>query len=62
MRIDPRYYRPAEVDELLGDATKARTKLGWSHKTNFSDLVAEMVDYDLKTVAREVHRKDRAAS
>jgi len=44
--IDPRYYRPTEVDLLLGDPTKARTKLGWHHKTTFPELIAEMVEAD----------------
>jgi GDPmannose 4,6-dehydratase len=51
---DPRYLRPAEVDLLLGDATKARTQLGWQPKTSFEDLVATMVDYDLELARREV--------
>ena len=46
--IDPRYYRPAEVDLLIGDATKARKQLGWSPKTSFQDLVRLMVDADIK--------------
>lgn len=45
--IDPRYFRPTEVDLLLGDATKAKTQLGWSHHTQFPDLVREMVDADI---------------
>jgi len=61
VRIDPRYFRPTEVDELLGDATKARTVLGWHHKTAFKDLVAEMVESDLKLVERESWRQDRSA-
>jgi GDPmannose 4,6-dehydratase len=44
--IDPRYYRPTEVDLLLGDPAKAHSKLGWRHKTSFAQLVAEMVDAD----------------
>lgn len=47
VRIDPRYFRPAEVDHLVGDASKARARLGWSHTIGFSDLVAEMVQADL---------------
>jgi GDPmannose 4,6-dehydratase len=62
VRVDPCYYRATEVDELLGDPTKARSKLGWSHKTNFSDLVAEMVTSDLEAVANDAGRKDRTAS
>jgi GDPmannose 4,6-dehydratase len=45
--IDPNYFRPTEVDLLLGDPTKAREKLGWTHKTGFKDLVREMVQRDL---------------
>lgn len=59
VRIDPRYYRPTEVDELLGDSSKARSTLGWKHETSFSDLVKEMVASDLAYVARET-RNNRA--
>ena len=55
VKVDPHYFRPTEVDALLGDATKARTRLGWTPATDFSALVAEMVDEDL-----EVARRDRA--
>jgi GDPmannose 4,6-dehydratase len=48
VRIDPRYFRPAEVEQLLGDATKARTKLGWEPQTRFRDLVTKMVRADCK--------------
>jgi len=51
--IDPRYYRPAEVDTLLGDATKAKQKLGWTPKVNFRELVAEMAREDLHEAKRE---------
>jgi len=61
VRIDPRYFRPTEVDELLGDPTKARDRLGWSHKTSFKDLVAEMVASDINLVKRESWRNDRSA-
>jgi GDPmannose 4,6-dehydratase len=61
VRIDPRYFRPTEVDELLGDASKARTKLGWTHKTTFTELVTEMVQSDLAAVDQEIWRNDRAA-
>ncbi len=48
VKIDPAYFRPAEVDTLVGDATKARKKLGWSHKTSFNELVQMMVEADLQ--------------
>ncbi|MCE2510792.1 MAG: GDP-mannose 4,6-dehydratase [Alphaproteobacteria bacterium] len=51
VEIDPRYFRPAEVESLLGDPTKARDKLGWQHRIGFSDLVREMIESDLKNVA-----------
>jgi GDPmannose 4,6-dehydratase len=47
VKIDPRYFRPTEVDVLLGDPSKAHAKLGWKHKVKFEDLVAEMVNCDL---------------
>jgi GDPmannose 4,6-dehydratase len=61
VRIDPRYFRPTEVDELLGDPRKAHQKLGWRHTTTFAELVAEMVLNDLKTIKREAWRNDHAA-
>lgn len=51
--IDPRYFRPTEVDSLLGDATKAREKLGWTPKITFKELVQEMVDEDMKLAERD---------
>ncbi|MGB2588691.1 MAG: GDP-mannose 4,6-dehydratase, partial [Pseudolabrys sp.] len=59
VEIDPRYFRPTEVDLLLGDPSKARQRLGWRHKTSFDDLVKEMVAADLAVVAREKVRKSR---
>ncbi|OEJ14482.1 GDP-mannose 4,6-dehydratase [Brachyspira hampsonii] len=50
VEIDPRYYRPAEVDLLLGDPTKAKEKLGWKPKTTFKELVKIMLEYDLNNV------------
>src|SRR3982075_81529 len=47
VEVDPRYFRPTEVDSLLGDPSKARQKLGWKHRTSFDDLVKEMVEADL---------------
>jgi GDPmannose 4,6-dehydratase len=46
VRIDPRYFRPTEVDNLVGDASKARAKFGWKHRVNFDALVVEMVEED----------------
>jgi GDPmannose 4,6-dehydratase len=51
--VDPRYFRPAEVETLLGDPSKARKNLGWEPKTKFIDLVKEMVTEDFKTAQRE---------
>ncbi len=59
VRIDPRYFRPTEVEILLGDPRKAHEKLGWSHTTTFRELVAEMVASDLQVVAQEESRKGR---
>ena len=53
VRVDPRYFRPTEVETLLGDATKARQKLGWSAEVSFSELVAEMVESDLDLAKRD---------
>jgi len=54
VRIDPAYFRPTEVDLLIGDASKARQKLGWKPKTSFAQLVKEMVAGDLEIARREV--------
>jgi GDPmannose 4,6-dehydratase len=54
--VSPRYFRPAEVDVLLGDASKAERVLGWRHKTTFDELVSEMVASDLETVIQERKR------
>jgi len=51
--VDPRYFRPTEVETLLGDATKAKTKLGWTPRISFKDLVAEMAREDLKSAERD---------
>lgn len=53
VRVDPKYYRPAEVETLLGDASKARDKLGWSAKISFQELVQEMVRVDLESAERD---------
>jgi GDPmannose 4,6-dehydratase len=57
--IDPRYFRPTEVDHLLGDPSKAHQRLGWRHKTRFPQLVKEMVAADLDAVKWERKRRDR---
>jgi GDPmannose 4,6-dehydratase len=54
VRIDPRYFRPAEVETLLGDAAKARRKLGWKPKIGFPQLVREMMQSDLRDAQREM--------
>jgi GDPmannose 4,6-dehydratase len=51
IEVHPEYFRPAEVDYLVGDATKARQKLGWHHKTTLPEMVREMVQSDLKDMA-----------
>jgi GDPmannose 4,6-dehydratase len=54
VRIDPQYFRPTEVDLLIGDASKAHKKLGWKPKTSFAELVKQMVAGDLAIARREV--------
>jgi len=49
--ISPYYYRPTEVDTLLGDCTKAKNALGWSHEIQFLDMVKEMVNYDISEIS-----------
>jgi GDPmannose 4,6-dehydratase len=53
VRVDPRYFRPTEVETLLGDATKARQKLGWTAEVSFPELVAEMIESDLDLAKRD---------
>jgi GDPmannose 4,6-dehydratase len=53
VRVDPRYYRPTEVETLLGDASKARTRLGWTPKTTLPQLVSEMVQADYRLARRD---------
>jgi GDPmannose 4,6-dehydratase len=59
LRIDPRYYRPTEVESLIGDAAKARERLGWSPIVGFRELVAEMVHDDLGQARRDELLKRR---
>jgi GDPmannose 4,6-dehydratase len=56
--VDPRYFRPSEVDLLQGDATKARERLGWRAETTLEQLVAEMVEADLRSIGCEGRRPD----
>jgi GDPmannose 4,6-dehydratase len=58
VEIDPRYYRPAEVDVLIGDAAKAKKQLGWKPKTKFSQLVEIMTDADIAMLAHEMSGKN----
>ncbi len=59
IKVDPRYFRPTEVDRLLGDPSKAQRKLGWTATTSFEDMVAEMVDSDIVEVREEQTRRTR---
>jgi GDPmannose 4,6-dehydratase len=63
VRVDPRYFRPAEVDTLLGDASKAKRQLGWSPRVSFAELVREMVESDWRLAQRDalVEREGFAA-
>ena len=58
VEIDPRYFRPAEVDLLIGDPSKAKAKLGWEPKVQLPELVKMMVKNDIELAKREVHIKD----
>jgi GDPmannose 4,6-dehydratase len=58
IKLDPRYFRPTEVENLLGDASKAKKKLGWYPKTTFKELVKEMVSEDLKLAENEKFKKN----
>src|SRR4051812_2959169 len=59
VEVDPRYFRPPEVDLLIGDPRKAHDKLGWHHKTPFDTLVREMIDADMVAVPLEQDRRNR---
>jgi GDPmannose 4,6-dehydratase len=59
IEVDPRYYRPTEVDLLIGDPSKAHRKLGWRHKTEFEALIREMIDADLEVIRTEGTRRNR---
>jgi GDPmannose 4,6-dehydratase len=55
VEIDPRYFRPAEVDLLIGDPAKAKAKLGWEPKVTFAELVRIMMEHDLEEAKRAAH-------
>ena len=57
VRIDPRYFRPAEVETLLGDPAKAHAKLGWTPTTTLEELVEEMIDHDQEEARKLAHLK-----
>lgn len=59
VEIDPRYFRPTEVDLLIGDATKARTKLGWKPRVTFEELIKIMIEHDLGLAIKEKWRNER---
>ncbi len=59
IRVNPRYFRPTEVDQLLGDSSKAYKKLGWKPKTNLEGLISEMVDNDLNEAKKELLLKEK---
>jgi len=56
--VDPRYFRPAEVESLLGDPSKAKEKLGWEPRTTFNELVVEMMREDLKDAEKDALIKE----
>ena len=58
VEIDPLYFRPAEVDILLGDYSKAKKKLGWKPKVKFKELVKIMVEHDFKEESKKIRQKD----
>jgi len=62
LEVDERYYRPAEVDLLIGDASKAKSKLKWEARTKFNDLVRLMIDADSEAAKKEMHMNDYSAS
>lgn len=58
VRVDPDYYRPSEVDNLLGDPTKAKTKLGWAPRTSLDEMIKEMISNDLSEAKKQRHLQD----
>jgi GDPmannose 4,6-dehydratase len=61
VEIDPRYFRPTEVNALIGDPSKARSRLGWRHRTSFDTLVKDMVETDMVAILEEHERRNRHA-
>lgn len=59
VEVDPRYFRPTEVDLLIGDPSKAHQKLGWKHTTSLAEMVSEMVASDIKVITEEGARRER---
>ncbi|ABV95850.1 GDP-mannose 4,6-dehydratase (plasmid) [Dinoroseobacter shibae DFL 12 = DSM 16493] len=59
VEVDPRYFRPTEVDLLIGDPSKAHRELGWRHTTTLAEMVSEMVASDIKVIAEEGERRER---
>ena len=62
IRVDPRYFRPTEVEELLGDSSKARKKLNWQPKISIEELISEMIDEDSKESKKESILKKKGFS
>ncbi len=58
VEVDPKYFRPAEVELLIGDPTKAKEKLGWEAKVSLKELVSMMVKNDLEEAEKELHLKN----
>ena len=59
IRVDPKYFRPTEVDELLGDSSKARKKLNWEPKISIKELISEMIEEDCKESKKESILKNK---
>ena len=62
IRVDPRYFRPAEVNELLGDSNKAKDKLGWFPEISLEEMIEEMINFDLQEAKKEKLLKEKGFS
>ena len=62
IKIDPRYFRPTEVEQLIGDAKKAQQQLGWSPDTDLKSIIQEMIDYDRTDAIRELRVQTKKKS